>query len=206
MMTELLDAAVSAPNIIPTALLVFVLIYWLVVILGAIDLDFFDVDVDLEADADGELSVSWLNHVLVFFNLGQVPFMLFLTFLVVPWWAITVLGNHYIGNESFVLSLLVLIPALLISLFFAKFLTMPFVRVYQALDQEDNTTPVGKICRITSAASPTKVGQAQVQTNGAPLVLNVRAYEGSSLLAGDSAMVIEYDAGRNVYLVEPYIS
>ena len=207
-MNELLDAAVSAPNIIPTALLVFVLVYWLVVIVGAIDLDFFDVDVDLgaEADVDGELSVSWLNHVLAFFNLGQVPFMLFLTFLVVPWWAITVLGNYYVGNESFIFSLAILIPALLVSLFIAKFLTMPFVRVYQALDQEDNTTPVGKICRITSAASPTKVGQAQVTTGGAPILLNVRAYEGSSLLAGDSAMVIEYDAGRNVYLVEPYIN
>lgn len=207
-MLKLLDAAVSAPNIIPTALLVFVLVYWLVVILGAIDLDFFDVDVDLEAEADvdGELSVSWLNHVLAFFNLGQVPFMLFLTFLVVPWWAITVLGNHYLGNESFALSLVVLIPALLVSLFVAKFLTMPFVRVYQALDQEDNTTPVGKICQMTSGASHAKVGQAQVTTNGAPIVLNVRAYEGRSLLAGDSAMVIEYDAGRNVYLVEPYIN
>ena len=207
-MTELLDAAVSAPNIIPTALLIFVLTYWLVVILGAIDLDFLDVEVDVEAEADvdGELSVSWLNHVLAFFNLGQVPFMLFLTFLVVPWWAITVLGNHYAGNESFAFSLVVLIPALLVSLFIAKFLTMPFVRVYQALDQEDNTTPVGKICRMTSAASHAKVGQAQVPTDGAPIVLNVRAYEGSSLLAGDSAMVIEYDAGRNVYLVEPYIN
>ena len=207
-MLELLDAAVSAPNIIPTALLVFVLVYWLVVILGAIDLDFFDVDVDMEAEADvdGELSISWLNHVLAFFNLGQVPFMLFLTFLVVPWWAVTVLGNHYLGTESFVFSLAILLPALLVSLFVAKFMTMPFVRVYQALDQEDNTTPVGKICRMTSTASDTKVGQAQVSTSGAPIVLNVRAYEGSSLVAGDSAMVIEYDAGGNVYLVEPYIN
>ncbi len=45
-MNDLLQAAISAPNIIPTALLVFVLVYWLVVILGAIDIDFFDVDVE----------------------------------------------------------------------------------------------------------------------------------------------------------------
>lgn len=49
-MNDLLQAAISAPNIIPTALLVFVLVYWLVVILGAIDIDFFDVDVETEAD------------------------------------------------------------------------------------------------------------------------------------------------------------
>lgn len=65
-MLDLLHAAVSAPNIVPTALLLFVLVYWLVVIVGAVDLDFFDVDVEMEAEANvyGEVSVSWLNHAL----------------------------------------------------------------------------------------------------------------------------------------------
>lgn len=207
-MLDLLNAAVSAPNIIPTALLVFVLVYWLVVILGAIDLDFFDIDVEVEAEADvdGELSVSWLNHVLAFFNLGRVPFMLFMTFWMLPAWVMVVLSNHYLGNESFGMGVLLLIPALFVSLFIAKFLTMPFVRVYQILDQDDNTTPVGKVCQMKSSASSTKTGQAHIQTEGAPLLLNVKAYDGCTLTTGDTAIVIEYDQARNVYLVEPYVN
>lgn len=75
--SDLFNAAISTPNIIPTALVVFVLLYWLVVILGAIDIDFFDFDVDpdAEADVDGEISVTWLNwaaprHVLAFLQSG----------------------------------------------------------------------------------------------------------------------------------------
>ena len=206
-MLDLLNAAVSLPNIIPTAVLVFVLVYWVVVILGAIDLDFLDIEVEVaEADVDGELSVSWLNHVLAFFNLGQVPFMLFLTFWILPTWVISILGNHYLGNESFVAGGLLLIPALIVGLFIAKFLTMPFVRVYQILDQDDNTTPVGKVCQMKSSASSTKTGQAHIQTEGAPLLLNVKAYDGCTLTTGDTAIVIEYDQARNVYLVEPYVN
>ena len=207
-MNELLHAAVAPANIIPTALLAFVLVYWLVVILGAIDVDFFDVDIDLETDADvdGEISVSWLNHALAFFNLGQIPLMLFLTFWIIPVWSITVLGNDYLGNKSFLLSLLLLVPIGIASLFIAKFATIPFVRVYQALDQEDNTTPVGKICQVISSANNSKVGQAKIQTDGAPLLLNIKTYDGFSLDPNDTAIVIEYSAQQKVYLVEPYIA
>lgn len=213
-MNDLLNAAISAPNIIPTTLVVFVLFYWLIVILGAIDIDFldFDIEPDTDADFDGEFSVAWLNwaasrHVLTFFNLGQVPFMVFMTFLIIPMWVISVMSNYYLGNESFWLSLVLLIPNLMVSLFIAKFLTMPFVRIFSELDNdyEQSKTLVGKICTVITSASATKAGQARVITDGAPLLLNVLATDGMSLEQGDSGMVLEYQKDRNVYLVEVYI-
>ena len=208
-MLDLLHAAVSAPNIIPTALLVFVLVYWLVVILGAIDLDFFDIDVEMEAEADvdGELSVSWLNHALAFFNLGQVPFMLFMTFWIVPVWVMAVLGNHYLENESLGFGLLLLVPILIVGLFVAKFLTAPFVRLFGKLDSDvaHNQSLIGRPCTVTSSASASRTGQARIVTNGAPLLLNVRTPDGLSMRRGDTALVIDYEPQRNVYLVEPYI-
>ena len=208
-MLDLLHAAVSAPNIIPTALLVFVLVYWSVVILGAIDLDFFDIEVEMEAEADvdGELSVSWLNHALAFFNLGQVPFMLFMTFWIVPVWVMAVLGNHYLENESLGFGLLLLVPILIASLFVAKFLTAPFVRLFGKLDSDvtHNQSLIGRPCTVTSSASASRTGQARIVTNGAPLLLNVRTPDGLSMRRGDTALVIDYEPQRNVYLVEPYI-
>lgn len=50
-MTELLHAAVSPPNLLPTALLVFVLLYWLTVIVGL--LDFKTLDISTSHDFDG---------------------------------------------------------------------------------------------------------------------------------------------------------
>ncbi len=62
-MTELIQATTASANIIPTALLVFVLVYWLIVITGLVDLDTFDFDLDAEGelDANGMASITWLN-------------------------------------------------------------------------------------------------------------------------------------------------
>ena len=94
-MNELLHAAVAPPNLLPTGLLVFVLLYWLTVILGLIDFKSLDLEVAVDADSDlelgpdttdghlghhaGEAGVSFLNHALAFFNLGRVPLMVFVS-------------------------------------------------------------------------------------------------------------------------------
>jgi len=209
-MNELLTAAVSPVNIIPTLLLVFIFMYWLTVIVGVIDLDALDIDLDVEGgepavDADGHVSVEWLNSVLLFFNLGQVPFMVFLTFLVVPLWVISVMGNYYLGNTSFILGLLLLIPNLLISLFIAKLLTTPLVKVFSALDKESKEKMEGKICTLLTSASNQKIGQARIDTPGSPILLNVMTYEGISMDSGEDGMVIERDPQKNIYFIEPFI-
>lgn len=207
-MNDLFNAAISAPNIIPTALLIFVMVYWIVVIFGAIDMDSIDIDVDMDTDVDGEISVSWLNHVLAFFNLGQVPFMFFLTFLIVPLWAMSVMTNYYLDNQSFVLSLILFIPIFIVSAFVAKFATQPFTHLFGHLDNQFDRGErlIGKICTLITTASNIKAGQARIKTSGAPLLLNVITDDGINLLSGDTAIVLEYLPDRNVYLIEPYIA
>jgi hypothetical protein len=209
-MNDLLTAAVAPVNIIPTILLVFILMYWLTVIVGLIDLDALDIDLDveggeLEVEAGGHGSVEWLNSVLLFFNIGQVPFMVFLTFLVIPLWVISVMGNYYLGNTSFLLGLILLIPNLVVSLFIAKFLTAPLVKVFGALDKESKEKVEGKICTLLTGASAQKVGQARIDTGGSPLLLNVMTYEGISMDGGETGMVIERDPQKNIYFIEPFI-
>lgn len=212
-MNDLLTAAVSPVNIISTILLVFIFMYWLTVIVGVIDLDALDIDLDVDmdgaepgVDADGGVSVEWLNSVLMFFNIGQVPFMVFLTFLVVPLWVISVMGNYYLGNTSFILGLILLIPNLVVSLFIAKFFTTPLVKVFSALDKESKEKVEGKICTLLTSASSLKVGQARIETTGSPILLNVMTYEGISMDSGENGMVIERDPQKNIYFIEPFIN
>ncbi len=215
-MTELFDAAISLPNIIPTALLGLVLLYWITVVLGALDFDFLDFDLDTEiegelevsADAGGEgdVSISWLNSILVFFNIGRVPFMLFLSTLALPLWVLSVMTNYYLGIESFLGGLLVFVPVFFVSLFIAKFLTFPFVKLFQHMEKEDgeSNSAVGKICVVSTLITDKKIGQAQVATSGSPILLNVVTGSGHQLKSGDTALVIEFLKERNLYLVEPY--
>lgn len=205
-MTELLRAAVLPPNLVATGLLVFVLLYWLTVIIGL--LDFKTVDVHLGGHADGlhgHVDSDWLNGALAFFNLGRIPLMVFLSFVALPLWVGSILANYYTHNTSMLLGLGYLLPLLLGSVFLAKFLTLPFVKLFTALekDHDGGAVALGKVCTVLLPTTPTQLGQAAVRIDGAPLMLNVRALSGA-LAKGEMALVIDYDAQRRCYLIEAY--
>ena len=210
-MQELLDASIQGANIIPTALLIFILIYWLVVILGVIDLDMFDIDLDLDADVQGpevdaDLSVGWLNSVLAYFNLGQIPLMIFMSFLVLPMWIISVQANHFAGNESLLLGIVFLIPNLFVSLFIAKFLTMPFVKLFSKMSEEGETTTtmIGKICRVVLPLNSESVGQVEVNVDGSNYRISAKTFDSTTMQKGEEGLVIEYHENGKYYIVEPY--
>lgn len=223
-MNDLLEAAISGTNIIPTSLLIFILVYWLIVMMGLIDIHAIDISpdhdfhVDVHADIGSEVpakeihmhaytsdSVSWLNSILAFFNLGQVPFMVFMSFLILPVWVISILTNHYLANSSLLMGLLLLVPNLIVSLFIAKFLTMPFVRIFSYLykdpEQEDI---VGKVCTVLLPASSDKMGQAVIKSKGNTLMLNVKTTDNELLAKGRNAIVIEFQKEKNYYLIQPF--
>ena len=211
-MTELLQAAVSPPNLLPTGLLVFVLLYWLTVLLGLLDMKTVDLSTgdhghlhfDSDTGHDG-LGTGWLNGALAFFNLGRIPLMIFLSFVFLPLWAGSILANYYTGNTSLLLGLAFLLPLFIGSLFVAKFLTLPFVRLFSALekDHDSGAVVVGKLCTVLLPATADQLGQAAVQTDGAPLMLNVRSIS-APLAKGETALVIDFDPQRRCYLIEPF--
>ncbi len=205
-MTDLLRAAVLPPNLPATGLLVFVLLYWLTVIVGLLDFK----TVDLHVDAHDGLHLhgadsQWLNGALAFFNLGRIPVMVFLSFVALPLWVGSILVNYYTGNTALLLGLLYLLPLFVGSVFVAKFLTLPFVKLFAALekDHDSGAVALGKVCTVLLPTSPEHLGQAAVRIDGAPLMLNVRALSGP-IGKGETALVIDYDAQRRCYLIEAY--
>ncbi|SNR60749.1 hypothetical protein [Hymenobacter mucosus] len=216
-MTELLHEALLPPNLLPTGLLVFVLLYWLTVLVGVLDFRTIDLDTDHYMDTGhhvdghhevGNGGVAWLNQALAFFNLGRVPLMIFLSFVVLPLWIGSILLNYTLGNTALVPGLLLLLPLLLGSLLAAKFLTLPFVHLFTAMQagHDAGTQPLGKVCTVLLPTTAYRLGQASVPVvTGSPLVLNVHAVSPTANLSkGDTALVIDYDATRRCYLIEPY--
>lgn len=211
-MTELLQAAVAPANIVPTTLMVLVMMYWVSVIVGLLDLDVlhFEVDknmpVDTHVDAHQDFSVAWLNNILAFFNLGRVPFMVFMSFLALPFWVLAILTVHYIPFLPSGIAFLLLLPNLLLSLFIAKILTTPFVKMFAALEKEHDSsvTIIGKVCTVLLPATADELGQASVKTEGSPLILSVKTTRGAALKKGDSGLVIDYNPENKIYLIEPF--
>ncbi len=214
-MTELLQAAVAPPNLLPTALLVFVVLYWLSVMIGLVGSDALDLHHDVGHDighhhsgAHGGLGTDWLNNALTFFNLGRVPLMFWLSFVALPLWVGSILANYWLGNTSLLIGLVLLVPVLLVSLFVAKILTLPFVKLFAAMEKDHGAgaQPIGKLCTVVLPATHELLGQASIRlTDGAPLTLNVKALSPTATFRkGDQALVIDFDAQRRCYLIEPY--
>ena len=61
-MIELISIAFSPLNIVFTVLLILIVLYWITVILGVLDVDLFDIDFDTDVDVDAE--VDALPHVI----------------------------------------------------------------------------------------------------------------------------------------------
>jgi uncharacterized membrane protein SpoIIM required for sporulation len=101
---EILTAAFSASNLIITLLFLAVLIYWSIVIVGAIKID----SIDFNVDADHHIHIdhgqsdiphdvpnnSWFFGMLRFFNFGRVPFMVVISILIISMWTISMMCNH----------------------------------------------------------------------------------------------------------------
>ena len=214
-MMELFHAAFSGVNFIPTLLLVFVLLYWMLVIFGAVDISSVDIDIDVdvdmdadvEVDADGasEASVSWLNYILRFFNLDKIPLMVFLTFVAIPMWVISIMVNHTLGNASVLISLTLLVPNFIVSLIIAKPLTIPFVKMFSYLEDSSEGSPdlMGREGTVVIGASSSKMGQGDVLVAGSNYRINIKT-KNDSIKRGQKMLVINESKNEGYYIVEPY--
>jgi hypothetical protein len=207
-MKELFEFAIAGANIIPTLLLIAMILYWSTVLVGAIDLDFMDLDLDTDSSPDGhpEGGLEWLNRLLRFFNLGRVPLMIFLSFLILPLWLFCILVNDQLGIHSLLPGLITLVVGFWLCMFVAKVLTMPFVALFEKMEEEQNFSAIGRICTLQSPVSEGRIGQAVIEQKGkgAPMMLTVCSRPGTLVNSGETALVLEYQADRRCYLVEPY--
>ncbi len=212
-MNEFLHLMFSPQNILGTFLLCFCILYWLVVIVGVIDIDLIDVDVDVDTDIDidadadissGEGSLAWLNKMLVFFNLGKIPFMVWLTFFSFPLWLLLMIVNHFFGNTSFLIGLLFFIPLSIVSAFIAKPLTFPFVKMFAILEKENKPkNMIGKIGVVILPGNENRKGQIEVNYEGSPIRVYVKPANNIKLKKNETVLILE-ELEQHVYIVEPY--
>lgn len=210
-MGDYVNVLFTGANAISTGLLLFIFLYWIIVIIGLVGTDFLDFDIDVDSDIDGdvdgssETGISWLNKALVFFNLGRIPMMIWLSFLSIPLWVLSMVLNHTFGFTSFIPGLITFIPSLLVSLFLAKFFTWPMVKVFDRINEETKEKDVlGRIGKVILSASHTSKGQAEVNYNGTFLSFYILTQEGVEVSKGSEVMFIKPLDG-STFIVEPHL-
>lgn len=218
-MSELIDAILSPVNLVLTTLLGLVLLYWLMVIAGALTMDSLDVDVgdhgDLGADgiADGHGvgtgGGAMIFNALRFFNVGEVPLMFLVSIFVLVLWVVGVWAHPWVGGWSVLLQSLMLIPFGIGAAFATKLLTQPLVKIFRRLREEEmserNVVLVGRRARVVSGTLTDRFGQVELETGGAPLRFNAKlADPGDELSRGDEVVLVKLEPGTHIFLVRRF--
>ncbi|MEH0155219.1 hypothetical protein V6R21_13820 [Limibacter armeniacum] len=200
---DFLIAALQPINLPYTILMAVVALYWLSVIIGVLDFDTFDIDLDADADIEVDGEIGAMAQVLHYFNIGELPLMIIFSFWFLFMWVGSVLTNHYLGNDSWLIAGAILIPNAFVSLMLTKYATKPFQKAFSHLTKEEDTSVIGKECKLIIPASLDKKGQAEVYTSGYHQRVYVKPLDDKKLQKGDTALIIEFDEQQKCYLIEP---
>ena len=175
-MNALFEFALSGVNLIPTILLGLVIVYWITVILGLIDIDVLDFDIDLDLDvADG---FDGSQGLLAFLNLKDVPVMIVVSVFALVFWISSMLLGFLPIRPGGWMNGLCMIPAVLISILLTKAATNPMKKLFQRDEKElmyQDTPIIGQIAVMNCSLDGDRLGQAEIMRDGASILIHVKA-------------------------------
>ncbi|GLX77228.1 hypothetical protein tinsulaeT_05680 [Thalassotalea insulae] len=209
-MEQLLVVASQFPTVIYSVLLGIVIVYWIVGLLGFIDLD-FSGDIELDIDSDVDVSVGGLTGLLLTFGLTGVPFTLVISIIILICWLISFYLQFYlltwlpdgwlyyfIGTVSDFLIFVLSLPITAIAI-------RPLKGMFNSVETVTSRHLVGKEAIIATGSVNEIFGQARLFNEGAEILVDVRCDPQHVLKLGDKVLVVEYLEENHAYIVAPYV-
>jgi hypothetical protein len=213
---QLLDASAQFPTVIFSIGLGVCLVYWLFVLLGALDIDLFGdaagakggveglKGIKIGHDADADVDGGGIWHSL---GLSAVPITISISAIMFVCWLGSIITMRYaggaIGNLGGWLPGLILLGVIIIGVPLAGVLVRPLGPVFEVKEGKSNRDYVGHTCTINTGHVDDGFGQATIEDGGTVLVIPVRCDRKDALRRGDKALVIDFDDVRAAYVVEP---
>lgn len=201
-MTEFIDACFHVVNLPATLLLILVLLYWLTVIIGVMDLSTLDVDLpDMDVES-GDMSGSSADAFLEYFNIRYVPVSIMVSLFALCFWVISMTANSYLNPAGFgLLGLGIFIVNVPLSAHVAKYMGAPMVPLFKSMRGQSSAKRelVGARVIVTSSKADASFGQAEIQEDGPPITLSVRT-EGEEIPKGAEAVILQ-QTENDIYII-----
>ena len=188
-----------------------VVCYWLMVILGVLDLDTdvadggVDGDIDMDHGHDASTGSIWMSTGR-FLGFSKVPIVVWLSFVSLFMWFFSLVLNQYWNPEGGVSqALLLLIPNFVASLIVTKIITFPIAKIFAAMADADSEGEeiLGRSGTVISMEANETYGQIEIPVKGAPLLVNVRCQPGSpAFKKGTSVKVTSAGTDNKFYYIE----
>ncbi len=211
-MAEFLAALLGLPTIMFTGMLALVLLYWLTVLAGALDLDVGHHDAGHVDGHDGDMAPGGheTHGFLEFLSIGKVPITIIVSVFTFLAWMLSMGGELLLRAPlaavmSHPLFSLALFPAVVIPSFvLTAYAVRPLRGIFNQHVEHGEDGLIGRMVRITSRTADQQFGTATCDNAGAGILLNVICRDGVTLMRDEMAVVVEYDAAKQLYHVAPF--
>lgn len=210
----LIETALHFPTVVFTIGLGIALIYWLFVLLGALDIDIGadggdgvgDGVGDGGGDVDGEVGKGDVGGgVWGGLGLSRVPITISVSAILLVCWVLSMIASHYLPSwlgEASWISAAILPASLVVGIPIAGLLVRPLGGVFGMNEGKSNKDYVGYTCTVTTGHVDETFGQATVEDGGTVLVIPIRC-DRKGLGRNHKALIIDFDTDRQAYVVEP---
>lgn len=203
----------SFPTVVFTFFLAVALVYWVVAVLGLVDIGILDFDVP---DLDGNWHVNpdaglttpeALAGIMLRFGLHGVPITIVVSFIALFGWLACYYMVHFLlawiesGVLRFLLGLPILVVALYIGVVVTGLLIKPLRPLFKKAQLETTKHVLGQTAVVRSSRVDSEFGEAILEDGGAGLILKVRCEEGESFAQGDKVVLLERLEDENAYRV-----
>ena len=158
-----------------------------------------DGPADAQADHDGGESGGLFS----FLGLGKVPVTITGSLVVLLAWTASTLTALSVHPVALAFQLAVLLGALMVGLMGTAVLLRPLGKALDASKPARRRDSLGQICTITSGRVDATVGTASVADGAAGLNVHVVCPKANTLKKGDRALLVDFDATKDVYEIEP---
>jgi hypothetical protein len=209
-MEALLNFSGQFPTVIYSTLLGIVIIYWLVGMLGIIDLDLApDADLDVDLDTDVTASAGALTGLLLTFGLTGVPFTFVISIVLLVSWLISIYAQIYVMSLLdtvwlyYLVGITSTVVVFFISLPVTGLLIRPLRGMFNSVETATSDHLVGRDGTVATGKVTASFGQAKVLNEGAEILLDVRCEPEHTLTMGDKVLLIEYCREKHSYIVAP---
>ena len=210
-MEQLFEVASQFPTVIYSTLLGIVVVYWVVGMLGLIDLDFSGgADLDLDVDSDVDVSAGGITGLFLTFGISGVPFTLVISIIILICWLISFYLQFYLLSwlpDGWLYYLLGAASDVLIFFFslpITAIVIRPLKGMLKSVEATSSNNLVGKDATIATGMVSETFGQARLFNNGAEILVDVRCDPEHTFKLGDQVLVIKYLPENHTYIVAPY--
>jgi hypothetical protein len=198
-----LNEIFSFPTLIFAFPLVILMLFWLLVFAGFIDMEIFDIGVDVDADVDTDAethSLSWLQQL----GLDGVPLTVALTLVDIYAFAFTYLARKHLLPlfdgvlTATAIGAITAFVAVVIALPITAVTVKPLRRLFYTHEAVSKNDLIGTICTVSTQTVSETFGQV---TTDDGMTLSVFAASPNTMTRGSRVALIEFKKEQDIFQV-----